>query len=100
MITSDFNIYTMTTIQQELSEFDWIVKFNEKLTFILLNIKSHRDIKEEDYELLRVLFRIYCNGEYVIYETVADLPKISQTQQTLFGSVNDDLADISGRHTN
>jgi uncharacterized protein YfkK (UPF0435 family) len=57
------------TEQTELDYWEWIAKVNEKLTLLRLKVLDHKDISEEDYELLRVLFRPYNNGEYPLWQT-------------------------------
>jgi hypothetical protein len=76
----------------------WLVKLNEKLTLCLLKIKDNNDITEEDYELLRVLYRLYAEQSYPIYGVKATFTDTKAVQQGLFmterprDTVHDDLA--------
>jgi hypothetical protein len=68
--------------ETELDYFQWIEKISEKLTFILLNIKDHRDIKETDYDLLKILFKPYYNGEYPLFITKMEGEACQSVTQT------------------
>jgi hypothetical protein len=78
----------MVTTTKELDAWDWMNKINEKLTFILLNAKEKREITEADYDLLKILFRVWDNQEYPIYESVMDGVEEVATQQNLFTDIS------------
>lgn len=68
----------------ELEPLPWILKINEKLTFLLLRIKGGMEITEEDYELLKILFRLHWQGVHPLYESKAELTEELSVQQGLF----------------
>ena len=70
--------------EQELEFLPWIEKISEKLTFLLLNVKEHRDIKETDYELLKILYKPYFNGEYPLFVTKMEGIAETSVQNVLF----------------
>lgn len=41
---------------------NWLPKYSERLTFILLNLKEKRDIKESDWDVMNTTFRTYYFG--------------------------------------
>jgi len=51
----------------ELQPWDWLIQINQKLTFLQLKVINHKEISEDDNELLKVLYRIYWCGEYQLY---------------------------------
>lgn len=55
-------------MNEELDAWSWIGKIGEKITFIRLNAIEHRDISEDDYELLKVLYKVYWMGEHPYYQ--------------------------------
>jgi len=61
----------------ELGAWDWIGKVAEKLTFIRLNAMDHRDITEEDYDLLKVLYKQWWLDIHPYYEA-----RMSGTDET------------------
>jgi hypothetical protein len=77
----------VTTVSEELNFWDWCAKVSERLVFMRLNQLEHREITEGDYELLRVLFKPYYNGEYVIYQTIMEGTEPDVTQNSLFDSI-------------
>ena len=68
----------------ELEAWNWIAKVNERITFIRLNVLDGRDITEGDYDLLKVLFRAYHNGEHPLFKTKLEGIAESSVQNTLF----------------
>jgi uncharacterized protein YfkK (UPF0435 family) len=54
---------------QELQPWDWLIQINQKLTFLQLKVINHKEISEDDYELLRVIYGIYWRGEFPLYQT-------------------------------
>jgi hypothetical protein len=68
----------------ELQFWDWCAKVAERLTFMRLNQIEHREINESDYELLKVLYKPYYNGEYVICQTKMEKTDETAVQQGLF----------------
>jgi hypothetical protein len=51
-------------IDREYRKFaeQWLPKYSERLQLSLLNMKDKRDIREDDWEVLRVAFRNYYFG--------------------------------------
>lgn len=82
----------MTTELKELTGLDYYKKFNEKLTFALLKISDGKDIAEEDYDLMKVLFKAQYNGEFILYGATLDIPEQIVTQQGLFADNPSDIA--------
>jgi len=78
-----------TTELRELSAWDWIVKFNEKLTLIRVKMLDRKEFTEEEEELLKVVFRIWHNQEYPLYEAKMSLPSQVVSQNSLFADVDD-----------
>jgi hypothetical protein len=52
-------------IDREYRKFaeQWLPKYSERLQLSLLNMKDKRDIREDDWEVLRVAFRNYYFGQ-------------------------------------
>ena len=76
----------MAEEQVELSFWEWIAKICERLTFARLTVLDHKDIKETDYDLLKILFKPYYLGEYPIYVVKPELIVENVKQQDLFMS--------------
>ncbi len=72
-------------MSEELQAWDWIGKVGEKITFIRLNAIEHRDISEDDYELLKVLYKVYWMGEHPYYQVKMNTTDEKVTEQGLFG---------------
>jgi len=70
----------MTVENVELGLLDWTAKITERVTFILLNIKDKREITEDDYAILKVLHKVWYNGEHPLYKTIMDGDCHSVTQ--------------------
>ncbi len=70
--------------EQELGFWDWCAKICERLTFARLTVLDHKDIKESDYDLLKVLFKPYFMGEYPIFVVKPELIVENGKQQNLF----------------
>jgi hypothetical protein len=82
--------------QEELNFRDWIAKINERLTFLLLNIKDKRDITENDYDILRVFYKTWYNGEHPLYATKMEGVCQTVTQANLFsGELSATIEPIS-----
>jgi hypothetical protein len=82
----------METSISELGFWDWVGRVTEKLTFARLNVNDHREISDDDYTLLKILFRPYYNGEYPLYQSKMEGIVESVTQNSLF---TDGLAEES-----
>ena len=72
---------------------EWIPKITERLTLILIKAQNGRDISEDDYELLRVLFKIYDNGELPLYRSKPNIAAEIAVQNDLFSA---DMSDSGG----
>lgn len=70
----------------ELTFLKWVSRINEKLTFLLLSVREHKDITEQDYALLETLHRDWFLGEFPIYAHENAFIKKDETavEQTLF----------------
>lgn len=86
-------------VQVELDFWGWLARVSEKTTFLRLLVSEHRDVSEDDLCLLKILYRIWYDGEYPIYKASFDLPCQTVTQTDLFSgitvSVSDDMATVS-----
>ena len=71
----------------EMNMWESVVKFNEKLTFFILNVKNktEKGIVEEDYELIKPLCRSIWRGEIQFFKPVLDISDEKAEQQGLFG---------------
>jgi hypothetical protein len=72
------------TEQIELEAWDWMAKVTERLTFLRLRVLDHRDITDEDYCLLKILYRTWWNGEYPITAVKMEGITESVIQNSLF----------------
>ena len=54
---------------EELNAWDWVAKMAEKITFIRLNVLDHRDITEEDYDILKIWYRQWWMGTHPLFQT-------------------------------
>jgi hypothetical protein len=80
----------------ELQPWDWLAKVTERLTFIRLKVMDHKEIDENDYDLLRVFYGVYWRGEYPIYQTQAVGTVETSVQTGLFA---DNVADNTAQST-
>lgn len=80
----------MGELGKELEEWEWIGKIVEKATFIRLNTIEHRDISEEDYELLKILYKLWWNGEFPYYKTCMSTTDETAIQGGLFSDKTTD----------
>lgn len=77
----------------ELQAWDWVTKITEKLTFIRLNALDHRDITEEDYEILKVLYRQWWEGVHPLYQTEISDNDEKTVQQSALSDTPSDYHD-------
>ncbi len=82
----------MVTENVELTFPEWRSKILEKLTFAQLKIADGKDITEEDYDLLRELYRVYHSGRYPLFGSKLQGDVELAIQQGLFA---DRVAEIS-----
>jgi hypothetical protein len=85
------NLRIMNPQEKELDFIDytninnsWLLRFNEKLTLILLKLRDKTDLIEDDYECIEVLYRIHRDQEYPLYRPVGDLHDDVAVQVGLF----------------
>ena len=72
----------------------WLPKYAERLTFILLNLKDKRDIKESDWDVLDIAFRNYYMGYLPDFiPPWQPYDKSKETQTTIFDIKDDISAD-------
>ena len=84
----------MTVENVELGYWDWLSKITERLTFARLKVGDRKDISEEDYGLLKVLFPIWYNGEFPFFINKMEGLPISATQASIFDNVADTTAEF------
>lgn len=79
-------------IEKEYQEFflAWLPKVVERGTFLMLNVKDHVNIKENDMEVLKFFYKNYYNGELSQFasEVQSSQEQTSQsvTQTNLFSA--------------
>jgi hypothetical protein len=83
----------METSISELGFWDWVGRVTEKLTFARLNVNDHREISDDDYTLLKILFKPYYNGEYPLWQTKMEGIDIKAEQSLLFGAESQTTTD-------
>jgi len=71
---------------EELGFLDWVAKMNEKITFVLLNLKEHREITEDDYSLMKMWFGRWRCGEHPLYQAKMEGTVETVVQQGLFSA--------------
>jgi hypothetical protein len=74
----------MGELEKELDAWEWVGKVAEKVTLIRLNAIEHRDISEEDYELLKILYKLWWNGEHPYYKACMSTTDETAIQGGLF----------------
>lgn len=77
------------TIRKEMPFLKWLTKFTERCDVIQLSIKQKLEIREEDWEIVRLLHRNHFLGNLPIYETILinrDEDSQSVTQTDLFSA--------------
>ena len=84
----------MVTKSTELDAWNWMSKITEKLTFIRLSVIEKREISEEDYDLLKIFYRVWSNGEFPLYETKMHGTDDKAVQTQLFG--RNDILPMGG----
>ena len=70
--------------EEELDAWNWMAKVNEKLTFLRLKCLNKKDITDDDYALLKILYRVWYDGEYPLYVTKMEGTAENVSQQVLF----------------
>lgn len=71
-------------IEAELDFWEWLAKVNERITFLKIRVLDHRDITDDDFCLLKVLYKPYYCGEYPLYQTKMDAVAENVIQNSLF----------------
>ena len=77
----------------ELEAWDWIAKITEKLTFIRLRVNEGVDITDEDYDILKMMFRLQWEGRHQLYLSKPDIKDETAEQQGLFGQNDTNTTD-------
>lgn len=80
----------MDLCSEELDYWGWALKINERLTFLILKVKDRREISEDEYQLLRVLYPVWWDGHYPLYQTKMEGIAVSTTQASLFDVIPSD----------
>ena len=91
----------MSTDEKELLFVDkenfsqsWIVELNQKLTFCIHKIADKIDIREDEYELLRALYRLHWTGDYILNKRTVDMTEETAVQNGLFDTLSTTVTDI------
>ncbi len=71
--------------EKELECLEWTMKLNERMTLIILKIKDHTDITEEDYEILKLWHRAWWLGLHQLYKNCVEGKEETAVQGGLFG---------------
>jgi len=84
-------------IDREYRKFleNWLPKYCERLQLTQLNIKDKRDIREEDWEVLRVAHRSYYMGYLPDFIPKWQPPHLKPKQATIFDPAMPDSAKLS-----
>ena len=82
--------------EKELEALEWIIKLNEKVTLLLLKIKDHSDITEEDYDILKLWHRSWWLGLHPLYRTCVE----AKTETAVQGGLFDDKTADNPSGTN
>jgi hypothetical protein len=74
----------------ELQAWEWMIKFNEKFRLLQLKINDHdnKGLTEDDESLLRVLFKIWNNGEFPLYTSKMEGIVETSVQTNLFSAIS------------
>lgn len=100
---------TTESVQRvELEGWNYVLKYQERLHFICLNVQNRKEITDEDYSLLRTVFKIAYDGEYPLYENRLDLPLTNAEQVGLFAdksavsttAENSEVAEVTEKEAN
>lgn len=75
---------TEQVVQRELDRWQWMCKKSEKFHNIIERVNNHRELSEEDWDLLRVEFRVYEDGSFPLFQSVLDLKRQDVTEVGLF----------------
>lgn len=81
--------------QAELEFWEWASKVAEKLLFLRLKVQDHKDITEDDHALLKALFPVWYNGEYMLCQAKIEGERQSVTQINLFSANSADTTAIN-----
>ena len=79
-------------VTEELECWEWLAKVTERLTFLRLKVLDHKDITEDDNELLRAMFKVWHNGEYPIYMTKS--PKVAESAEQVSLFTQEDRQEV------
>lgn len=74
---------------EELGAWEWIGKIVEKATFIRLSAIEHKDISEEDYEVIKFYYRQWWEGAHPLYKSCTTITDEKATQGGLFAKLSD-----------
>jgi hypothetical protein len=77
----------MSTENEELTGFPYLVKFVEKGVVVLGKIRSGVDVSEDDENYLRAIHKILHCGEYPIFKQKTAINDEFAVQQGLFSEV-------------
>ena len=84
--------------REELGFPDWLKKVNERITLLQLNMVDKKDITEDDYFLLEVMYRVHWQGFLPFYRATLPMDDEKAEQTGLFADnvteadAHDDLA--------
>jgi len=63
---------------------EWMPRIVEKITFIQLKEQDHVDLTENEYSLLKVLYRVWYDDLYPLLKNETDIIDEPAEQQGLF----------------
>ena len=86
-------------VTEELECWEWLAKVTERLTFLRLKVLDHKDITEDDNELLRAMFKVWHNGEYPIFAIKSAVSTEKARQSDLFSEEDrqEVLTELNGK---
>ena len=78
---------------KELDAWEWITRMTQKDYYIIRKVKDHIDITEEDYEVLKVLYREWWMGVHPLFQTKMEGANEKVRQIDLFTESLENLDD-------
>jgi hypothetical protein len=70
--------------QEELSYWEWVSKMCERLTIIQLSVNNHKDLSDQDWDIVEQLHEYWWRGDIPFFKTVPDIKAEETIQQGLF----------------
>ena len=79
---------------------NWLPKYSERLTLILINLKDKKDIRESDWDVVNIAFRNYYMGYLPDFiPPWQPYDKKAEKQTTIFDNDNDNKSEETPKDT-